>query len=525
VIETSVTSNPNTKALESASIEQLVAKSTIEIAQTLSANSAKWRSQKAILAVLAIIFLIGIFVAANAAGSLFQSAIILMIVGACIIWSAIALYGRRSLIISLDYNLSDEELEPFNQLAMAFKTLASCERVWQIPLERTESDWKRNAGVSTTVERKSISLGAGRPVLIKSNIEFLRLPLAKESIYFTPDAILIVAGTSVAALRYGDLEITCRRARFVEDGAPPSDAEVVGESWLYVNRDGGPDRRFGNNRKLAICLYAEIDFRSSGGLNDRIHCSRSTDAEAFVACVVAMRSKNTAESPPGRLSTDAKPSPLPVELVRNAKGANLTTAYANESEAARTLVSERGRFWEFLLVQELLRPKLQALKNECDQFDELLMTTPRRRSSGPKFMDWLENEMQELMSTVAKISTCLNEELAASLGEPGVSGDPIKILNTVNTLFGNCRRFLIFELVLSAADLPSGFHRLRAAFRGISLNPVHCVDELTDQWNQNVESMRKGSHTFNIKVSIDAPQLQKASKEIQRIGKHPELLQ
>jgi hypothetical protein len=140
-------------------------------------------------------------------------------------------------------------------------------------------------------------------------------------------------------------------------------------------------------------------------------------------------------------------------------------------------------------------------------------------------MDWLENEMQELMSTVAKISTCLNEELAASLGEPGVSGDPIKILNTVNTLFGNCRRFLIFELVLSAADLPSGFHRLRAAFRGISLNPVHCVDELTDQWNQNVESMRKGSHTFNIKVSIDAPQLQKASKEIQRIGKHPELLQ
>jgi Protein of unknown function (DUF4236) len=81
-----VTSNRNATILESAPIEQLVAKSTIEIAQTLSANQARWRTRKALLAVLAIVFLVGIAVSANAAGSIFQSAIILMIVGACIIW-------------------------------------------------------------------------------------------------------------------------------------------------------------------------------------------------------------------------------------------------------------------------------------------------------------------------------------------------------------------------------------------------------------------------------------------------------
>jgi hypothetical protein len=43
----------------------------------------------------------------------------------------------------------------------------------------------------------------------------------------------------------------------------------------------GPDRRFGNNRKLPICLYAEIDLKSSSGLNDRINCSRSNGAEEF----------------------------------------------------------------------------------------------------------------------------------------------------------------------------------------------------------------------------------------------------
>jgi hypothetical protein len=522
-IDDPVTSNRNATILESAPIEQLVAKSTIEIAQTLSANHARWRSRKALLAVLATVFVAGIIVSANAAGSILQSAIILMIAGACIIWLAAALYGRQSLIVSLEYDLSDKELEPFNRLTGAFNTVASCERVWQIPIERLQTDWKRNAGASTTVERKRISLGAGFPALIKSNIDFLRLTLANESIYFIPDAVLIIAGNSVAALRYDDLEIVCRRIRFIEDGRPPSDAQVVGESWLYVNRDGGPDRRFGNNRKLPICLYSEMDFKSGSGLNDRINCSRLNGAEEFVASVVAMRSKNTAVSP-DHLSTDAKPPALSVDPARNTEGPNLITAYAKESETARALALEHGKFWEFLLVEELLKSKVQALKSECDQFDELLRSTPRKRFSGPEFMSWLSSEMDELVSTTAKITTCVKQDLLASLGEPGVSGDAIKMLNNVNFLFGHCRRFLIFELVLSAADIPSGFQGLKAAFRGITLSMVYFVEELRNEWTRNVEALRNGSHSFDIKVTLSSPQLQKASEEIDRITKNPKLL-
>jgi Protein of unknown function (DUF4236) len=524
-IDDPVTSNRNATILESAPIEQLVAKSTIEIAHILSANHARWRSRKALLAVLAIVFLAGIIVSANAAGSILQSAIILMIVGASMIWLAAALYGRQSLIVSLEYDLSDEEIKPFNRLARAFNTIASCECVWQIPIERLQTDWKRNAGASITVERKRISLGTGHPPLIKSNIDFLLLPLANERIYFTPDAILIVAGNSVAALRYDELEIVCRPTSFIEDGRPPSDAQAVGESWRYVNRDGGPDRRFGNNRKLPICLYAEIDLKSGTGLNDRINCSRLNGAEEFVASAVALRSKNTAGSP-DHPSADAKPPPLPVEPARNAKGSNLNTAYAKESETARALVLEHGKLWEFLLIEELLRSKLQALKSECDQFDELLRSAPRKRFSGPEFMNWLSSEMDELVSTIAKIVTCVEKELTASLGEPGVSGDEIKMLNAVNALFGHCRRFLIFELVLCAADIPSEFHVLKAAFRGIRLTAVCFVEELRDEWSRNVEALRKGSHNFELKVTFSAPpQLQKASEEIEQISKNPKLLQ
>jgi hypothetical protein len=321
--------NRNAAVFESAPIEKLAAKSTIEIAQTLSENKSRWRLHKILLVVLAIIFVFGIFVSASAAGSIANSAVILMIAGACIAWSAAALHSRQSLTVSLEYNLSGKELEPFNQLTRAFKVLGSCERVWQIPSEMSQADWKRNAGASKTVERRPTSLSTDQPALIKSNIEFLRLALANENLYFTPDAVLIIAGKSVAALRYDEVEIVCRRTKFIEDRSPPSDAQVVGESWLYVNKDGSPDRRFGNNRKLPICLYAELDLKSSSGLNERIHCSRLDSSENFVACMNAMRGANVVA--PDNYSNDTEPPHPASEPVKIPAGTNLSAAYANES--------------------------------------------------------------------------------------------------------------------------------------------------------------------------------------------------
>lgn len=78
-----------------------------------------------------------------------------------------------------------------------------------------------------------------------------------------------------------------RSARFVEEETPPADATVVDQTWRYVNRNGGPDRRFNNNRELPICLYGKIDLRASKGVNQRIQCSRVEAAERFVASLTA----------------------------------------------------------------------------------------------------------------------------------------------------------------------------------------------------------------------------------------------
>jgi hypothetical protein len=80
-----------------------------------------------------------------------------------------------------------------------------------------------------------------------------------------------------------------RPTRFIEEDTTSTDSLVVGETWRFVNRGGGPDRRFANNRKLLICLYGEMDLKSSNGLNERIQCSHAEAAMQFASSANAMR--------------------------------------------------------------------------------------------------------------------------------------------------------------------------------------------------------------------------------------------
>jgi len=284
-----VTTDQSATVIDSAPIEHLVANSTVDIAGALNASRSRWRLYKVWLTVLSALFVVAAVMVVASVSAVPPAAAFIATAGAVIILGAILLHGRESSTISLDYDLSAGELQRFEALTRAFDALAHCTNVWRIPLEKQEADWKRNAGAAKMVERKRIALTRGNPPLVKSNMEFLQLPLGKETIYLTPDAILVMAGGDIAGLSYGDVQVDCRQTRFIEDSAPPSDATVVGATWQYLNRKGGPDRRFKNNRQLPICLYGEIDFRSANGLNERIHCSRVDPSEGFASAVAAYK--------------------------------------------------------------------------------------------------------------------------------------------------------------------------------------------------------------------------------------------
>jgi hypothetical protein len=102
--------------------------------------------------------------------------------------------------------------------------------------------------------------------------------------YFFPDVVLIRDRQGFGAVSCADLRVNTGTSTFIEDGVVPRDAVVVSYTWRYVNRDGGPDRRFNNNRQLPVLRLGELTLASASGLNIHLNTSNPDHAHSFAEC-------------------------------------------------------------------------------------------------------------------------------------------------------------------------------------------------------------------------------------------------
>jgi len=174
--------------------------------------------------------------------------------------------------LALQYSLEGKAAESVSQLRNVMTRFAACSKIWRVDAAGRTYDWKRNAGVSRLERRHQTYVSFGCPQKIVCNISVPILKAGRKSLYFFPDRLLVYDSSGVGAISYEDLQIQAGQTRFVETEYVP-DASQVGSTWRFVNKDGGPDRRFNNNRQLPIMLYGEVSLRSHSGLNEWFQCS------------------------------------------------------------------------------------------------------------------------------------------------------------------------------------------------------------------------------------------------------------
>jgi hypothetical protein len=199
--------------------------------------------------------------------------------------TALGLYARHLDVLKgtaiLNYSLESDAAHNFANLQAPFRQLAQSERVWHIEAKGYTPDWKRNAGVNTLLNRKEVRPSFSRPPKVQCNLELPTLKAGKTTLYFFPDRLLVYDSSGVGAVPYADLEVHTETSRFVESEKVPGDSQQVDSTWQYVNKKGGPDRRFSNNRQLPIMPYGVVAFSSGSGLNALFMCSRVGVLPAF----------------------------------------------------------------------------------------------------------------------------------------------------------------------------------------------------------------------------------------------------
>ena len=164
--------------------------------------------------------------------------------------------------VVLLYDLDSDAQRDCAALVRGLEVAGSCNKVWNVDAQAKVYDQKRNAGATSVIRRDVVRIRSAPPPFVRTNVPVPVLLAGEEMLYFFPDRVLVYTSRGVGALSYGALNFTRRETRFIEEGGVPRDAKVVDRTWRFVNKGGGPDRRFTD--KLRVQLRSTKKLTSLG---------------------------------------------------------------------------------------------------------------------------------------------------------------------------------------------------------------------------------------------------------------------
>ena len=198
-----------------------------------------------------------------------------------IIGMVLKIMSRSKGAVNLEYDFDSEKEEEHNRRVGAWLILAESSKEWQVLTETYNSNTKVHAGASRSLKRAACTIRKISPYYLKTNVEIIQIALMKETLLILPDKVFIIRGTKVGAVDYDDLQIQVSSINFVESDPVPEDAQVIGQTWQYVNKNGTPDKRYKNNRQLPICLYGVVRLKSASGVNVEMQVSNIQKSRDF----------------------------------------------------------------------------------------------------------------------------------------------------------------------------------------------------------------------------------------------------
>ena len=228
--------------------------------------------QAILLNKIGIILLFGVFlIAIHAAFAIIPIAGIILLIA-----------SRTFACASLNYNFEPEKEAGYANLLAMWRLLLKSDQIMQITSKTFSNDRKTNAGASRSLSRHKCTTVSSFPFYLKTNVDIIQFKFFDKSrLLLLPDRFLFVKGGDVAAIDYDDVDVIVSPSRFIERGMLPRDAQVIDYTWQYVNKNGTPDKRYKNNRKLPVCLYASVVIKSSKGLHVELQVSSIKNAKKF----------------------------------------------------------------------------------------------------------------------------------------------------------------------------------------------------------------------------------------------------
>ncbi|WP_047136175.1 DUF4236 domain-containing protein [Luteimonas sp. FCS-9] len=268
--------------IDSALATTIVDSSSAELLDELSDKQRRVRfwpwALTALLTALLILFMRG--------APVWAIWVALLVGGIGVAWAYYADLLRKSVVLLYELDKDIEQaLEAFHRAADG---IAGASRVWHISARAHVHNAKYHAGASGLVKRRKTRVSRAAPPFVKTNVETIAVEVGAQTLHFFPDRVLIYDSSGVGGASFGTLRLEAGPTSFIEDEGVPSDATITGYTWRFVNKRGGPDKRFKNNHQIPICAYDRLGITSATGIDELLHVSKGGAAVAFATQLQAL---------------------------------------------------------------------------------------------------------------------------------------------------------------------------------------------------------------------------------------------
>lgn len=213
--------------------------------------------------------------------------LIVLVVVSCFIWPLIFLallylifyffyfaVFRKKHAVQVSYKFDEETQSQYNKFTSIFSELNTSNKIWLIPQTQSLASLnqrKASGGAQSLVKRQNVKpfklIKSGKFVFgLKTDVKTINLKAGAAQILFLPDIILVKKGMKLSGISYENVKVTIDTIGFIEDSFSPKDAEMIRQTWKYVNKNGSADKRVKNNKKLPVMKYGQITISSHPNL-------------------------------------------------------------------------------------------------------------------------------------------------------------------------------------------------------------------------------------------------------------------
>jgi len=154
------------------------------------------------------------------------------------------------------------------------------------------------------------------------------------------------------------------------------------------------------------------------------------------------------------------------KVFRNRK---IISAYRNESSLAMKIALNKPSMWEFKLSEALMRDKLAEINSLVEMIDDGSYFIPSIKKDGKTLMHWAQEQIRDAGSLIKATESCFKIGWMKAVGEPGVVGDEIRILQSINRINQLMLDMINWEIGVRAIyppeELKTAFFEMRHVFR------------------------------------------------------------